>query len=99
MARKKAAIPKPEYSINDYVMYKGEAGDLKIGEIEAITVFIREKSTEISYGLKGGADVAQGRVTGKVTLEKKRAPRTPKVKTATPTSVTAETTQTAAPAH
>lgn len=80
MARKRAAIPKPEYSVNEYIMYKGEAGDLRVGEIEAVTIFIRDKSTEITYGLKGGADVTQGRITGKVRLEKKRAPRTVKPK-------------------
>lgn len=72
MGRKKSAIPRPEYSVGDYVMYDVD-GDKKIGTIALVMITLKKSSTDINYFIDEiRKDITQAMVVGRVVVEKKR---------------------------
>lgn len=89
MARSRASIPRPEYKVGDTVM-TGVGADRKIGEVMEVIISITKSGPAVKYATDvnaAGEYIDEKSITGRVSVEKKRAPRARK-KTAASTGVT-----------
>lgn len=77
-ARKnRASIPRPEYSVGDNVMV-GQGGDRKVGEVMEVVISITKSGPAVKYATdfnQAGDYIDEKTITGRVKVEKKRAPR------------------------
>lgn len=97
-------IPRPEYKVGDTVM-TGAGADRKIGEVMEVIISITKTGPAVKYATDfnmAGEYVDEKAITGRVTVEKKRAPRTRKKPVTAATTAPTEPSvaeMNAAPSH